>query len=615
MALVRGFNWMIVNYLAGISGTTIRNENDKKRILFEGAQSYWASHGSPPQTINDKLRTYLRWVWATNEPVVPGQRPIAATPGSPGSWLPYSSEPPASGDLDGITPIPSSAWPPGTWIVTSDGALVRWNGSGWTVATASLLYQALVLSQNPIGYWRLNEASGTVAADLSVNANAGAYTNAPILDIPAIAGSTGMGKDGTVQQGAMVPVIPAYANALAANATPYSVEAWFRGSLPPPDESVPLLFWAQYWSETEASEPIELSVANSSVNGPMISVIASYSSPTVMGGIVWGVLTAAAAAIFDGAWHLLTFTMDNAAQHAQLYIDGVLAYEESGFTAVPVMPPPTNKLTLGTFDVGPFALPEPAGEIDEVAIYPSVQTAAAIAARYALGSPAAPPVDNYETVVLADNPFGYWRLDDLAGSVAADLGSGGQPAEYLNGTDPGDVALWVPRTPAAVASGLAVTPLFASSIRMVPGVFGALDFSCELWFQWNAAVAGAGYLVNAIGPGQINLQIIWNPGGSLAAHRWPPGGSLVTLTAPATAQDVWHHVVYRRITGVSLSLWVDGVQVATAADPAGFGPANAITVGGDVTGTNFVHGMIDEVAFYQHALTAPQIAAHYAARL
>jgi len=231
-----------------------------------------------------------------------------------------------------------------------------------------------------------------------------------------------------------------------------------------------------------------------------------------------------------------------------------------------------------------------------------------------------PPVSGYQAAILADAPVGYWRLDDAAGSVAANLGSSGVAGGYTLAGGPADVALWAPRTPPAVASGQAVTlvPAVASFVEIPPGPFGAIDFSFELWFRVPAAYASVGYLLNATGAGpQINLQLIANADGSLTAHRRNAAGVMATLNAAAVTRDVWHHVVYRRIPGISLSMYLDGVQVATTADtPGGMAIANApVSVGGDPTGTNFLNGMIDEVAVYATALTPAQILAHYDARL
>lgn len=226
-----------------------------------------------------------------------------------------------------------------------------------------------------------------------------------------------------------------------------------------------------------------------------------------------------------------------------------------------------------------------------------------------------PPASNYQAVVLADNPLGYWRLEDAAGSVALNLGSSGQPGQYTTAGVPGNVALWVPRAPAAVASGQAVTLPTASFLGLQPGAFSAISFSCELWFKGPAGLPVA-YLVEAIGAGpQINLQIIRNADGSLTAHRRNPAGVIATLSVPPLAFDVWHHVVYVRSAGIVLAIYVDGALATSTPDTVGGMPAaDLVCVAGDPTGTNFTGGMIDEVAIYGAALTPAQVAAHYAAR-
>ena len=71
--------------------------------------------------------------------------------------------------------------PPGP---TSEGCVIsaRLSRIG---GPAGATYQAEVLADGPAGYWRLGEASGTVAADTSPNANSGAYVSGPTLGAPA----------------------------------------------------------------------------------------------------------------------------------------------------------------------------------------------------------------------------------------------------------------------------------------------------------------------------------------------------------------------------------------------------------------------------------------------
>jgi hypothetical protein len=68
----------------------------------------------------------------------------------------------------------------------------------WEVRNTSFSYREAVLTDEPVGYWRLGETSGSTAAD-ETGANPGTYENGPALGLPgAINGDTDrrLGLDG-----------------------------------------------------------------------------------------------------------------------------------------------------------------------------------------------------------------------------------------------------------------------------------------------------------------------------------------------------------------------------------------------------------------------------------
>lgn len=91
-----------------------------------------------------------------------------------------------------------NVWPTGASLPTyvappGPGHLVHHQRIGATLesseyvldAPAALTYAQTVLANNPSGYWKLNETSGTVAADSSATGNDGAYVGAaPSLNQP-----------------------------------------------------------------------------------------------------------------------------------------------------------------------------------------------------------------------------------------------------------------------------------------------------------------------------------------------------------------------------------------------------------------------------------------------
>jgi hypothetical protein len=59
------------------------------------------------------------------------------------------------------------------------------------------------------------------------------------------------------------------------------------------------------------------------------------------------------------------------------------------------------------------------GELDEVATYPTVLTAAQIAKHYAARTLGAPP-KTYADYVIGDGAVSYYRLGELTGAIAHD---------------------------------------------------------------------------------------------------------------------------------------------------------------------------------------------------
>jgi hypothetical protein len=66
--------------------------------------------------------------------------PVAATgatAGTPGTWEPPGSTPPAtSADMSGITATPSTLWTTGQYVVCGDASESYWNGTAWAAGRA-----------------------------------------------------------------------------------------------------------------------------------------------------------------------------------------------------------------------------------------------------------------------------------------------------------------------------------------------------------------------------------------------------------------------------------------------------------------------------------------------
>lgn len=146
---------------------------------------------------------------------------------------------------------------------------------------------------------------------------------------------------------------------------------------------------------------------------------------------------------------------------------------------------------------------------------------------------------------------------------------------------------------------------FAESLAV-----GAGDFTAMAWIKYGASTANQaifwGYNINEFSqfwlraePGDTRIRGLITTGGKTA----------VVATTKAYNDNAWHHVALQR-KALTLSIWVDGAQVASVASPEGSvspGRPFKMFVGQRIDGAHHFDGSLDEVRIYKRALTAAEI--------
>lgn len=216
---------------------------------------------------------------------------------------------------------------------------------------------------------------------------------------------------------------------------------------------------------------------------------------------------------------------------------------------------------------------------------------------------------SYAQVVLADNPVAYYRFEETAGTLAADSSGNGNTGEYRNG--PTLAQAGAERLGRAVRfDGI---DDFVNTPRSVSG-----SFTLELWVNTTADSLGGGQAFEGNG-------LVWSDvaGGAndfaLAALNnrlaFFTGDTEVTLSSTSAINDgQWRHLAVTRSLGGQVRIYVDGQQQASVA--AGGAQLNAnpiMAIGGNVLDNRYFNGLIDEVAYYDTALSPERILAHYLA--
>jgi len=204
----------------------------------------------------------------------------------------------------------------------------------------------------------------------------------------------------------------------------------------------------------------------------------------------------------------------------------------------------------------------------------------------------------YSDRVIADGASAYWRLNEPSGTTAFDL------AGSAHGTISGAVTLGQPGALADGDKAMRVNGTITEKIT-TPAVTLPIICSVEAWIQ-SSAVALKAYLSTRPGSGTII--------GKQATHEVFVYVSGFVVSTGLVGDGAWHHVVVT-VSVATTRIYLDGVLDTTVAQahPAETQP---LTLGGDGNDVNLTwNGGLDEIAIYPRALTAQEIADHYALRL
>ena len=234
------------------------------------------------------------------------------------------------------------------------------------------------------------------------------------------------------------------------------------------------------------------------------------------------------------------------------------------------------------------------------------------------------PGQDYRALVLSDAPACYLRLGETSGTTAVDASGNGRAGAYTAAASSftasglvagGDPAMSLPGTPSS-QTGVK----FAS----VP-IDTSVNWTVELVIKPTGVPIDSGYATlvqlcaNPIGGGGNfpELAMVNIGGGAYRLRVMVSGIQELFLSTQALTYGQRQHValVYKTAGGGAVSLFVNGVSVGFAAVTYGISTSGASVGHATFLGSPTYYpfpGVIDELAFYQSALGAVQIAAHAA---
>lgn len=406
-------------------------------------------------------------------------------------------------------------------------------------------------SDTPVGYWRLDETSGTSATD-GTGGRTGTYTGGYTLNQ---SGALSDATDKAVTfDGATGYVAVPYAAAL--NPAQFTVEGW--GKVTGGSGTWRLL--ASSWTYPSPSEH----------RGYWIGVDPNDRWTAHMGDGVNTEVEADGPTAVLNTWTHLVETYDGTT--LKLYVNGALVSSLVTTTYSPNVSPTQFDIGAEYFNGAQtsFFL----GSIDEVSVYNSALTAAKIRSHYNAER-------CYRDEVLVDSPTAYWRLGETAAdSVARDL-KNTYPGTYTG-------------SPTQAAAGALnqdadTSVTFNGTSQYVTVPYNAsLNPNSVTLEAWAKPTGGAGNARTVAATQDTNKGYLLGIGTDNKWRFTVGTGSAVNVAASsATATlNAWAHVV-GVYDGTTATLYVDGLLVGSAATsrsanitrPLGIGATNSGVLG------------------------------------
>lgn len=225
----------------------------------------------------------------------------------------------------------------------------------------------------------------------------------------------------------------------------------------------------------------------------------------------------------------------------------------------------------------------------------------------------------YRDAVLADGPSAYWRLDEKTGDIAHDAIHDAHPGTYVMAVQKGVPGALKNDPDTAVGFD---TPDSRIDFGNVFSFENGASYSIETWIDAEEIPSPSVYqavleksIYTPVPEGWNFLVVNDGAGGLAVAFETVHNGGYGPgrLTAPIQ-KGQFEYVVVTFEAG-TMRLYVDGKQAnqqSTNIRPSA--TSVDFVAGSEITGGqhNFV-GSLDELAIYPNALSAEQIATHYAA--
>ena len=221
------------------------------------------------------------------------------------------------------------------------------------------------------------------------------------------------------------------------------------------------------------------------------------------------------------------------------------------------------------------------------------------------------PYESYESTVALDGPVAQFRFDDAVGSSTLVDSAGSYTASNSGIVLGGEGPFGGSKSGAFGGEAFATLP--------ADPLAGASAFTAEAWVDWGGATLYKQPVFD-FGSSSTNYMYL-TPASALSDHKMlfeirTSAGTVFQVTATKLKASAWEYLAVTETSSGTLTLYLNGEQVGQTTgvtiSPASLGSTPDDFLGKpQVSGEPMFDGSMSNVAFYNKALSASQILAHY----
>jgi hypothetical protein len=444
----------------------------------------------------------------------------------------------------------------------------------------------------PVGYWKMDEGTGSIVYDLSGNGNDGSFTGSASWTQGKYGKGVEVSINGNVQD--YINVADPDSGILDFSDTQdFTIETWFnvsskegsnanllsKGGVTAGDDGYLMLISASQYADCRYADGSNLD--------------SSGGTSTLV----------------DGEWHHVVCVMDRDGSEVgtagyHVFVDGILEGSDTSLDAGSAANT-TDDLWLGERATSI----EWNGAIDDTRIYNYARTAEQIVEDMNAGHPA--PGSPIGSAV------GHWKFDEGYGDSAYDSGTSGNNGN-LGGSDscPGDAdttacPAWTNDGKFGKALDFDTSGGVDDLVTINSQVYSVTEGAVSLWFKREGDGVGLDVLTGSYGgSGNQRAPTFITQGGNF---QWEFGSLVSQDTSTDLSNDTWYHATLTYDSDFNITVYLNGDKVdsGTSSDPVDFYDEVHIGHYGNPGTISYFNGKIDEVKIYNFALTDDQVKTDY----